>query len=127
MRMRICNMRTGISFEVSPPDRRRLEALVRDRNTAQKHVWRAEIVLLSGDARCDRFRRTVGRSDHGPSDQDGIRSRLVQTTHAVRGSLKPPKYQTRTVGSANRDCGLELAVIALGLGSQLKQRYAKPP
>lgn len=47
--MRFCGMRTGISFEVSPADRRRLEALVRDRNTSQKHVWRAEIVLLSGD------------------------------------------------------------------------------
>jgi transposase len=42
-------MRTGISFEVTPADRHRLEALVRDRNTAQKHVWRGEIVLLSGD------------------------------------------------------------------------------
>ena len=42
-------MRTGISLDVSPADRRRLEALVRDRNTAQKHVWRAEIVLLSAD------------------------------------------------------------------------------
>ena len=40
-------MRTGISIEVSPADHRRLEALVRDRNAAQKHVWRAEIVLLS--------------------------------------------------------------------------------
>jgi hypothetical protein len=42
-------MRTGISITVSPSDRRRLEALVRDRNTPQKHVWRAEIVLLSAD------------------------------------------------------------------------------
>ena len=42
-------MRTGISIEVSPPDRDRLEALVRDRNAAQKHVWRAEIVLLTAD------------------------------------------------------------------------------
>ena len=42
-------MRTGISFEITPADRRRLEELVRDRNTARKHVWRAEIVLLSGD------------------------------------------------------------------------------
>ena len=42
-------MRTGISFDVSPAGRRRLEALLRDRNTAQKHVWRARIVLLSGD------------------------------------------------------------------------------
>jgi transposase len=42
-------MRTGISLSLSPTDRRRLEALVRDRNSAQKHVWRAEIVLLSAD------------------------------------------------------------------------------
>jgi transposase len=42
-------MRTGISIEVSAPDRERLEALVRDRNAAQKHVWRAEIVLLTAD------------------------------------------------------------------------------
>jgi len=42
-------MRTGIAIEVSPEDRRRLEALVRDRNTPQKHVWRARIVLLTED------------------------------------------------------------------------------
>ena len=42
-------MRSGISLDVSPADRRRLEALIGDRNTAQKHVWRAEIVLLSAD------------------------------------------------------------------------------
>ncbi len=42
-------MRSGISITVSPSDHRRLEALVRDRNTSQKHVWRAEIVLLTAD------------------------------------------------------------------------------
>jgi transposase len=42
-------MRTGISFTVSPIDRQRLTALVRDRNAPQKHVWRAEIILLSAD------------------------------------------------------------------------------
>src|SRR5829696_7102340 len=42
-------MRTGISIGVSPFDRDRLEAIVRDRNAAQKHVWRAEIVLLTAD------------------------------------------------------------------------------
>ena len=42
-------MRTGISFTVSPTDRRRLAALVKDRNTPQKHVWRAEIILLSAE------------------------------------------------------------------------------
>lgn len=42
-------MRTGISIIVSASDRRRLEALVRDRNASQKHAWRAEIVLLSAE------------------------------------------------------------------------------
>ena len=42
-------MRTGSSIEVSSEDRRRLEALARDRNTPQKHVWRARIVLLTDD------------------------------------------------------------------------------
>jgi transposase len=42
-------MRTGISITVSPSDRQRLEAIVRDRTAPQKHVWRAQIVLLTGD------------------------------------------------------------------------------
>ena len=42
-------MRTGISISVSPPDRLRLEAVIKDRNAPQKHVWRARIVLLSAD------------------------------------------------------------------------------
>jgi transposase len=42
-------MRNGISITVSRPDRRRLQALVADRNASQKHVWRAEIVLLTAD------------------------------------------------------------------------------
>ena len=42
-------MRPGISITLSPAERRRLEALVGDRNAAQKHVWRARIVLLSAE------------------------------------------------------------------------------
>ena len=34
---------------ISAADRERLERLVRDRNTPQKVVWRARIVLLAGD------------------------------------------------------------------------------
>ena len=40
-------MRSGISFSVSAADRRRLEAIVTDRNSPQKHVWRAQVVLLT--------------------------------------------------------------------------------
>ena len=42
-------MRTGIVVEVSAADRARLEAVVADRNSPQKHVWRARIVLLTTD------------------------------------------------------------------------------
>ena len=42
-------MRQGITIEVTPADRGRLQSIIRDRNSPQKHVWRARIVLLSGD------------------------------------------------------------------------------
>ncbi|MEO1421247.1 MAG: helix-turn-helix domain-containing protein, partial [Pseudomonadota bacterium] len=42
-------MRSGISITVSTADRRRLEDIVTDRNSAQKHVWRARIILLTDD------------------------------------------------------------------------------
>jgi transposase len=42
-------MRTGISITVSPADRRRLMAVVDDRNAPQKHVWRCRIVVLTAD------------------------------------------------------------------------------
>ena len=37
-RVRVCGMRSGVSISVSAADRRRLEAIVADRNTPQKHV-----------------------------------------------------------------------------------------
>ena len=40
-------MRTGVSLQVSASDRERLLAIVGDRNSPQKHVWRARIVLLT--------------------------------------------------------------------------------
>src|ERR1700730_13649727 len=45
--MRIYNMRRNIVVDVSATDRARLEAIVADRNSPQKHVWRAQIVLLT--------------------------------------------------------------------------------
>ena len=36
-------------IRLAPGDRERLERLVRDRNTPQKVVWRARIVLMAGD------------------------------------------------------------------------------
>jgi transposase len=42
-------MRKDISVEVSAADRVRLEAVVADRNSPQKHVWRAKIILATAD------------------------------------------------------------------------------
>jgi transposase len=61
--MRLWRMRTGISITVTPSDRLRLEALVRDRNAPQKQVWRAEIVLLSADGvGTNEIKRRTGKS-----------------------------------------------------------------
>ena len=42
-------MRAGIVVNVTPGDRRRLEAIVGNRNAPQKHVWRAKIILATAD------------------------------------------------------------------------------
>jgi transposase len=42
-------MRTGIEVRLGPGDRERLEAVIASGNSAQKHVWRARIVLLSAE------------------------------------------------------------------------------
>jgi hypothetical protein len=42
-------MRAGIVVNVTRADRRRLEAIVADRSAPQKHVWRANIILVTAD------------------------------------------------------------------------------
>jgi hypothetical protein len=53
-------MRTGITFEVAAADRTRVEAIAADRNRPQKHVWRANSVLLTsaGCGTAEIMRRT---------------------------------------------------------------------
>ena len=47
--MRICGMRTGIAISLTSRDQARLVEIAADRNSPQKHVWRAQIVLLSAE------------------------------------------------------------------------------
>ena len=42
-------MRTGVTVYLSPTDRKRLQAIVDDRNSRQKHVWRVRTVLATAD------------------------------------------------------------------------------
>ena len=61
-------MREGIIVEVSSADRSRLEAVVADRNSPQKHVWRSRIVLLTaGGIGTVEIMRQTGKSKTGKS------------------------------------------------------------
>ncbi len=42
-------MREGITIEVSAADRARLETVVADRNSPQKHAWRAKVILATAE------------------------------------------------------------------------------
>jgi transposase len=42
-------MRKGISITVTAEDRVRLDTIIRNRNSLQKHVWRARIIVLTAD------------------------------------------------------------------------------
>ena len=47
--MRVCGMRPGMIVDVTAADRARLGAVMADRNSPQKHAWRAAIVLATSD------------------------------------------------------------------------------
>ena len=71
-------MRTGITVDVTANDRQRLAAIVADRNSPQKHVWRANIVLLTADG-CGTaeimHRSGASKTDHGqPTTKPRLRT-----------------------------------------------------
>jgi transposase len=47
--VRVSVMRKGISITVTAEDRVRLDTIIRNRNSLQKHVWRARIIVLTAD------------------------------------------------------------------------------
>jgi transposase len=60
--VRLCGMRKGVTVEVTPADRAHLQSIIRDRNSPQKHVWRAQIIVLTADgAGTTAITRTVGK------------------------------------------------------------------
>jgi len=103
-------MRTGIEITVSSASRQRLDAIVADGNTPQKHVWRARIVLLSADglgtgeimAATDKSKTCVWR----------WQERFMQ--EGVDGLLRD---KTRPPGIAPLDCKTVDTIVALTLAS----------
>ena len=49
--VRVCGMHERTDIRLSAAERSELEAAVANRNSPQKHVWRASIVLLTADGR----------------------------------------------------------------------------
>jgi len=45
--VRLLSMRKGITFTVSASDQKRLERIIKDPKSPQKHVWRSRIIVFS--------------------------------------------------------------------------------
>ena len=97
-------MREGITVEVGAADRARLEAIVADRNSRQKHVWRARIVLLTAEGlgtneimrRAGKSKVTVWRWQERFM-QAGIEGLLHDKTRPSRIPPLPAGVHERTV------------------------------
>src|ERR1700745_520302 len=60
--VRVSVMRKGISITVTAEDRVRLDTIIGNRNSPQKHVWRARIIVLTADgAGTSAITRAVGK------------------------------------------------------------------
>ena len=97
-------MRAGIVVEVSASDRARLEAVVEDRNSPQKHVWRARIVLLTADGvGTNAIRRQAGVAKTAVWRwqerymQEGVDGLLRDRTRPSRVPLLAPEAGERVV------------------------------
>ena len=127
-------MRSGISISVSAADRRRLEIIIADRNTPQKHVWRARVVLLTADglgtnavmAATGKSKTTVWRWQERFM-QAGVEGLLQDKTRppgkapieaarvgeVVRRTLAPPPHEAThwTARAMAEACGLAVSTI----------------
>ena len=72
--MRVWGMHERTQFKLTAADRAELEAVVANRNSPQKHVWRAKIVLLTAEG-------------HGTSEI----KRQPARRHAVSSLLAQPR------------------------------------
>ena len=103
-------MRTGTTLTLDDADRRRLEAIVADRNTPQKHVWRCRIVLLSAH----------GVGTHGIMTATGTAKTTVwrwQERFAAEGVGGLLRDKTRPPGKAPIPAERAAEVVRLTLAS----------
>ena len=104
-------MRPGVSVSPSEADLERLRALVKDRNAPQKHVWRARIVLLSGEGvGTNAIMRETGKSKtcvwrwQERFAAEGVDGLLRDKTRPSRISKLDPSVAERVVGDCQKSC-----------------------
>ncbi len=127
-------MRTGISITVSASAHQRLEAIVPNRNAAQKHVWRVLIVLLTAEglgthaimAATGKSKTTIWRWQERFAEA-GIKGLLcnktrppgkarisiIKTAGVVRLTLAPPPHEAThwTARAMAKAVGLGVATV----------------
>src|SRR5690242_11364227 len=89
-------MRQGTTIHVSPADRRRLEAIVADRNSPQKRVWRAKVALAAADG----YGTTAIGRRVGLSRPSVRRWRERFTQEGIAGLLRDKDTQARHPAAA---------------------------
>jgi transposase len=95
-------------MDLAAADRARLERIVGDRNSRQKHVYRARIVLLAGDGLgSTRIARAVGKSE--PTVRRWLaRYRAAGVDGLLRDATRPPGRKPLPRGTVARVVHLTL-------------------
>ena len=102
-------MRQRTVLDVSPADRARLEAVVADRNSPQKHVWRAKVVLAAAEGH-----GTAATARHAGLSRPSVRRwRERFTQEGVAGLLRD---KTRKPGTPPLPAATVERVVGLTLG-----------
>src|SRR4249920_2160526 len=108
-------MRQGITVQVSEGDHVRLAAITADRNSLQKHVWRARIVLMTADGvgtntimrQTGKSKVTVWRWQERFMAQ-GVDGLLRDKTRPSRNRRLPATVHDRTFGLTLTDPRAEI-------------------
>src|SRR3984957_2064763 len=98
-------MRKAIKIDLAEADRRALTSIVTDRNSPQKHVWRAQIVLLTADG-CGTMELT---RRPGTSKTSVWRWQERVMAEGGPGLLRD---KTRAAGIPSLGCEVEARVVA---------------
>src|SRR5207302_4589179 len=102
-------MRKGISITVTPADGVRLQSIIRDRNSPQKHVWRARIIVLTADGNgTSALTRAVGKGKtvvwrwQEPFMPEGVQRLTRDKTRPSRITPLPAETVDRVIALTNQ-------------------------